>query len=72
MMIIEVTDDKLEKMSTCVEEILKKGGKLMQVLEELNSSNYHTKKHMGDYDDRDEGDYYMPRRSRKPDYNRYY
>ena len=74
MMIIEVADSKVEKMSSCVEEILNKGGKLMHMLEELNSSNYDTKNYIDqDEDDYGKRDYYTRRnRNMKPDYYRYY
>ena len=35
MKIIEVTETKLEKMSGCVEEMLRIGGKLMSCIEEM-------------------------------------
>ena len=73
-MIIEVADSKIERMSSCVEEILNKGGKLMHMLEELNSSNYDTNNYI-EPDDKEyrRGDYYTRRdRKVKPDYYRYY
>ena len=74
MMIIEVADSKIEKMSSCVEEILSKSGKLMHILEELNSSNYDAKNYTEpDEDDYGKRDYSIKRnRNMKPDYYRYY
>ena len=72
MMIIEVSENKIEKMSACVEEMLSKGGKLMHILEELSSENYDTKNY-GDYDEDDyEEDRKKHSRKRKADYYRYY
>lgn len=43
MTIIEVTENKVQDMSECIEKILKYGGKLMAYLEQLKES-YEDKK----------------------------
>lgn len=40
MKIIEVSESKIGKMSDCVEEMLKIGGRLMSCLEELEGGGY--------------------------------
>lgn len=40
MKIIEISENKLCKMSECVEDMLLMGGKLMQCLEEIGGESY--------------------------------
>lgn len=56
MKIIEVTENKVEKMSALVEDMLMTGGKLMSCLEHLSNEMYGERRRMGrrDYDDLEE------------------
>lgn len=56
MKIIEITENKVEKMSELVEEMLLTGGKLMLCLEHLSGEMYGERRRMGrrDYDDTEE------------------
>lgn len=40
MKIVEITEDKITKMSECVEEMLRIGGKLMSCIDELDTGSY--------------------------------
>lgn len=52
MVMIEITESKLDKLTECTEKMLKYGGKIMQVLEELED---------GSLEERNEGGYYGSR-----------
>ena len=49
---IEIEESKLDKLTECTEKMLKYGGKIMQVLEELED---------GSLEERNEGGYYGSR-----------
>lgn len=40
MRIIQITEDKVSKMTDCVDKMLHYGGRLMSCLEELEGGNY--------------------------------
>ena len=55
MMMIEIEDSKVERMSDYAEKMLKYGGKLMQCIEELSEGSGMGQRDDG-YDDYDEYD----------------
>lgn len=54
---IEITEDKYEKMSSLVEEILSAGGKLMSCIDTLGDSAYGERSRYGYRDERYDDDY---------------
>jgi len=68
MRIIEITENKVDKMSTLAEEMLTIGGKLMSCIEQLSDESYGERRR--EYHDED--DYRMgERRSMRGRYSRY-
>ena len=61
MMMIEIEDSKVEKMSDYAEKMLKYGGKLMQCIEEISESRGGMGQR-NDYDDYDDGTAWRIRR----------
>lgn len=58
MKIIEITDDKLGKMSECIEKVLHYGGKLMSCIKELEGGGERFgERNSYRYGQRDEIDY---------------
>lgn len=52
MVMIEITESKLDKLTECTEKMLKYGGKIMQVLEELEGGDLEERSERGNYGQR--------------------
>lgn len=52
MVMIEITESKLDKLTECTEKMLKYGGKIMQVLEELEGGDLEERSEGGSYGSR--------------------
>ncbi len=52
MYMIEITESKLDKLTECTEKMLKYGGKIMQVLEELEGGDLEERSEGGSYGSR--------------------
>lgn len=57
MYMIEITEDKVSKMSEYAEKMLRYGGKLMQCLDELEGGEYGEREHEGRSYPHHEGSY---------------
>lgn len=57
MYMIEITEDKVSKMSEYAEKMLRYGGKLMQCLDELEGGEYGGREHEGRSYPHHEGSY---------------
>lgn len=51
MKMIQITDDKVDRMSGLVEKVLHYGGKLMSCLEELSGGEMYGERRYGGYTD---------------------
>ncbi len=52
MVMIEITESKLDKLTECTEKVLKYSGKIMQVLEELEGGDLEERSEGGSYGSR--------------------